>query len=930
MEKKKTTAKSRNSTAKPNNSANKKKPPAKPKQAPIHKEKQKSEKMGSVILFFSAILIALIIFIPGEMLWLWCHNALRGMFSYWSIFWPVLMIFVAIVSSLDNHKKTISGRIWMVCATILLVNTTAHIWGGVVLPEGSDFFTAVEYLFNTGISGESAGVVGAALGIPLEFLLGDVGAKIVSILFLIVTIMFLTGSDLVRIYRMFAKPTIAVAKKIEEVKEKIEEKQTEKELLKTEVDYEDSEEYDYNAIFVSKPKQAIKKDNSKLDNLNQAFGIKKKQTNFKEENTLGEETQSIAEAFQDLEEVDLPQTSNEEDFDFNIGEEQKKPKEKATIDDFEEEIKNEVRSTAVKTAPSATATDIGSSDDILENVAKAAKEFMKKREEDEKRELATTAQMALYRDGLNAPDTYFFPPVSLLSMADKVNADLETQELQTIGQKLVDTLKSFGVETRIVDICRGPSVTRYELQPAPGVKISKITNLSDDIALNLAAVGVRIEAPIPGKAAVGIEIPNKNKTIVKMRELLESNQFIGSTSNLTVTLGRDIAGQVKVADLSKMPHMLIAGTTGSGKSICINSFIVSLIYKSSPEDVRFLMIDPKVVELGVYNGIPHLLVPVVTDPRKAAGALNWAVTEMLNRYKIFAEHNVKDLGGYNNYAKLNDYEDEDGQPLLKMPQIVIIIDELADLMMAAPSEVEDSICRLAQMARAAGMHLLVATQRPTVDVVTGLIKANIPSRIAFAVSSAIDSRTILDTQGAEKLLGQGDMLYSPVGNHKPTRIQGCYVKEEEIEAVVDFIKNNRIVEYDEKIIEDIERNAVQETNKPEKGENENMDPMMEDAIKCVVEVGQASTSLLQRRLRLGYARAGRLIDEMEQMGVVGPHEGSKPRQVLMGYNQWLERNMQKADGSEKHHEIENEKNTKIVEINNIIDNNDDNENNDEE
>ena len=456
------------------------------------------------------------------------------------------------------------------------------------------------------------------------------------------------------------------------------------------------------------------------------------------------------------------------------------------------------------------------------------------------------------------------------------------------------------MQTKILDICRGPSVTRYEIQPAAGVKISKITNLADDLALNLAAAGVRIEAPIPGKAAVGIEVPNKSRHTVRMRDLIESNQFQTSKSKLTVVLGRDIAGEVVAADLSKMPHLLIAGTTGSGKSVCINSLIVSMLYKATPDEVRFLMIDPKAVELTEYNGLPHMLVPVVTDPHKASGALGWAVSEMMKRYKIFAECNVRNLKGYNAQAEAMGFQDENGQPMPAMPQIVIIIDELADLMMAAPKEVEDSICRLAQLARAAGMHLVVATQRPSVDVVTGLIKANIPSRIALTVSNSVDSRTILDAGGAEKLLGNGDMLFAPVGTQKPVRVQGCYVSDAEISSVVEFAKKSKAITYDEKVIEEIERNAANETGKSsdsaEDGDGTG-DPMMDEAIKCVVEAGQASTSLLQRRLRLGYARAGRLIDEMEQMGIVGPHEGSKPRQVLMTYAQWLEKNMQKSDGS---------------------------------
>ncbi len=481
-------------------------------------------------------------------------------------------------------------------------------------------------------------------------------------------------------------------------------------------------------------------------------------------------------------------------------------------------------------------------------------------------------------------EDYVFPKTTLLNphiVSD--NKDV-SGELKANAALLVNTLSSFGVQTRVVDISRGPTVTRYELQPSAGVKISKITGLSDDIALNLATAGVRIEAPIPNKAAVGIEVPNKKTEIVSMREMLESTEFIDAKSRLTMALGRDIAGNFIVSDISKMPHMLIAGATGSGKSVCINSIIISLLYKSSPNDVRFLMVDPKVVELGVYNGIPHLLVPVVTDPRKAAGALNWAVTEMLKRYKMFADSNVRDLKGYNELAKAK----EDMSP---MPQIVLIIDELADLMMAAPNEVEDSICRLAQMARAAGMHLIIATQRPSVDVITGVIKANIPSRIAFSVSSQIDSRTILDSAGAEKLLGRGDMLFAPVGEPKPIRVQGCFVSDKEVERVVEFIKNKENAEYDDKIIEEIEKQAVKEKSPTgsDGGGFEDNDELIPQAIECVIEAGQASTSYLQRKLKVGYARAARIIDQMEEMGIVGPFEGSKPRQILMTKQQWLEK-----------------------------------------
>lgn len=488
-------------------------------------------------------------------------------------------------------------------------------------------------------------------------------------------------------------------------------------------------------------------------------------------------------------------------------------------------------------------------------------------------------------------DTYYeYPPIDFLQEAKVVAKGEANHELKVNGQILVDTLKSFNVNTKIINISRGPTVTRYELQPAAGVKISKITNLSDDIALSLAASGVRIEAPIPGKAAVGIEVPNKIINVVRMRELIDSKEFADAKGALTVVLGKDISGKTCVTDLAKMPHLLIAGSTGSGKSVCINSFIISLFYKSSPDDVKLLMIDPKVVELGIYNGIPHLLIPVVTDSRKAAGALNWAVKEMEHRYKIFAQCNVRDISSYNKFVREQQQNNKNDEDLKPMSQIVIIIDELADLMMVAPNEVEDAICRLAQMARASGMHLVIATQRPSVDVITGIIKANIPSRIALAVSSQVDSRTILDKGGAEKLLGRGDMLFAPIGSSKPQRIQGCYVTDKEIESVINFLKANQDTDYDEQVIDEIEKNTIAESHTEKSRDIDQKDEMLEDAIRCVIDAGQASTSFLQRKLRVGYARAGRLMDEMEQMGVVGPYEGSKPRKLLITYQQWLERN----------------------------------------
>ncbi|MDD2417432.1 MAG: DNA translocase FtsK 4TM domain-containing protein [Oscillospiraceae bacterium] len=495
---------------------------------------------------------------------------------------------------------------------------------------------------------------------------------------------------------------------------------------------------------------------------------------------------------------------------------------------------------------------------------------------------------------LQRDENYHYPPLSLLDDSHSVDDSAAAHEQKVTAELLVKTLNDFGISTRIVNISRGPTVTRYELEPSAGVKISRITGLSDDIALRLATSGVRIEAPIPNKAAVGIEVPTRVSSGVCLRELIDTKEFSSSKSPLTVALGKDISGNLVITDLSRMPHLLIAGTTGSGKSVCTNAMIQSVLYKSSPNDVRMLLIDPKQVEFNIYNGIPHLLVPVVTDPRKAAGALGWAVTEMLNRYKLFAENNVRDLKSYNELAKRNDN-------LHTMPLILIVIDELSDLMMAAANEVEDAIIRIAQMARAAGMHLVIATQRPSVDVITGLIKANIPSRLALTVASAVDSRTIIDSGGAEKLLGRGDMLFMPVGVSKPVRVQGCFVSNREVESVVHYLKDSEDHEYDDEVIEEIERQAAATGKSSSKAGGNGMDgddesdEMLPQAIEAVIENGAASTSLLQRRLRLGYARAGRLIDEMEQRGIIGPYEGSKPRQVLITRQQWLEMNINRSE-----------------------------------
>ncbi|MBS5151155.1 MAG: DNA translocase FtsK [Butyricicoccus pullicaecorum] len=488
---------------------------------------------------------------------------------------------------------------------------------------------------------------------------------------------------------------------------------------------------------------------------------------------------------------------------------------------------------------------------------------------------------------------YEHPPVDLLN-PPKGGAKGNVQaELTENSQRLVDTLESFGIEAKIIGIVRGPSVTRFELTIERGVKFSRITALSDDIALSLGAVSVRI-APIPDKVAIGIEVPNKSTTMVTIREVIGSDTFAQAKSHVAFSVGKDITGAPVVGDIGKMPHLLIAGTTGSGKSVCVNSMLISLLYKSSPEQVRLIMVDPKMVELGNYNGIPHLLIPVVTDPKKAAGALNWAVGEMERRYKLFADNQVRKLEDFNALMRRKKAEAEQmegGTPEVyqTVPEIVIVIDELADLMMVAAKEVETSICRIAQKARAAGMYLIVATQRPSADVITGIMKANIPSRIAFAVASQIESRIILDQTGAEKLIGKGDMLYAPLGEGKPQRIQGCFISNDEIERVISFVKSNGSAEYSEEILEHIEKQAQNDGGGNAAGEGSGEeDELLMDAIDVVVEGGQASVSMLQRRLKLGYSRAARIVDQMEERGIVGPFEGSKPRQILISKEDWKE------------------------------------------
>lgn len=790
--------------------------------------KQRSQ-ISAIIMFATAILIGCFVLITGDHIWHWCHNVLLGLFGNCAILWPILLLYISIITALEKQTTHQTAKLVLMIVIIILFCAAVYVFSISSADTLKSYPKKLVELYGNGDLHTSSGLFGGLLGIPVVAALGLLGARIFLVLALFVSAMILTGTSLIQLFRTIAKPADVVVSNINNVRER----RIEHNRKEAEIDIPlDDDNMPQHPVRSSGKKQEKPKKNEKLEHLKKVF-------------SFGAESS---------------------------------PKPAA------QEAEPEVPKSEPPVIPAAE----------LPHPAEQAGESRKELQKASAKSVQISAEPP--QDG-----NYHFPPITMLETTKELSEQDVITEIQTNGRMLVDTLNSFGVQTSFVGYSRGPAVTRYELQPASGVKISKITNLSDDLSMNLATAGIRIEAPIPGKAAVGIEVPNKKNTIVRMRELVESNSFAASKSRLTVALGRDIAGETSVADLGKMPHLLIAGATGSGKSVCINSMIMSLLYKASPDEVRFLMIDPKVVELGIYNGIPHLLVPVVTDPRKAAGALSWAVTEMLKRYKIFAANSVRDLKAYNALASSRDFQDENGQPMEHMPQIVIIIDELADLMMAAPNEVEDSICRLAQMARAAGMHLVIATQRPSVDVITGIIKANIPSRIAFAVSSQVDSRTILDMGGAEKLLGHGDMLFSPVGSQKPKRIQGCFVSDSEIESIVGFIKKSGEADYSEDIAEEIEKNAVEDKGKSNDGDamgGDDMDPMMPDAIKCIVDSGQASTSLLQRRLRLGYARAGRLIDQMEQMGIVGPHEGSKPRQVLITYQQWLEMNMQKSDTAE--------------------------------
>ena len=796
MAAKKTAAKS---TAAKKKTTTKKAPAPKPAAAKTESVEKTPEQLSSrrqkaaiALMAVAALLIAMA-FIEGEHAWLAVHNFMFGVFGTCTYIWPVMLIYVSVMLAMDKTFGSISSNLIGVGISILLICSAIHIFS-----NPAEYFSTlslgdqIKSAWRDYDTFPSAGALGALVGGLLAKMAGKVGAAIIDIILLAVSIMFLTGLTLSRLGMSIAKPLKRMS---EDTNERLE-----------------------------RGAQRVKEEQERAPSRDARR--KKAEEPYVSPRPFPVPPLPTESAKDELEMLDLSKKSDEPE----------KPK----------------------------------------------KEPVKKPEpEIETQEIAEEPV-------IESRPTYRKPPITCLKEPIHDGNENFSDELKSNAQKLLETLESFNVHAKITEISRGPSVTRYELQPDAGVRINKITNLADDIALRLAASGIRIEAPIPNKAAIGIEVPNKLRSMVYLREIIESPQFQNAKSKLNVALGKDIAGNAVCADLTKMPHLLIAGTTGSGKSVCLNTMIASILYNATPDEVKLLMIDPKQVEFTVYNGIAHLAVPVVSDPRKASGALTWAVNEMENRYKILSEKNVRDIKGYNKLA-------ERDKSLRPMHQIVIFIDELADLMMVAPNEVEDAICRLAQKARAAGMHLVIATQRPSVDVITGIIKANIPSRLALSVSSSVDSRTILDMSGAEKLIGNGDMLFNPIGANKPTRIQGCFISDEEVENVADFIKHNAEAEYDEGIMDEINRQAAiagsskkSSAASSEDGE-EPGDEMFPNAVEVVLDAKMASTTLLQRKLKLGYARAARLMDELESKGIIGPFEGSKPRQVLITKQQWMEK-----------------------------------------
>ena len=831
--------------------------------------------------FALGIIFLAMTFIEGESLWQGMHYALFGLFGWCAYLIGPVFIYLAVMNTLERPTFSTSAQGYESLALIILLSGITTLFSESMVLDGS-VFDKIGQLYTYGKELTGGGVLSIIYGLTSMALMGRLAAIIVGLVLIVVVLMLITGTTLIG----FAKGTKKVGEKVKTVyTEQVEHhKQVEEARKNFQIDIPLDEPVKYVS---SETAESVKRSKEKLLGTAEAAKPAPKAADrmidipLDDEPVVKEEPKVPAAPITTVV-PERPKTIAEKEEPVH-----------GFVPHMNVEVPTEEEMENIKPAKEQM-EEAAEKDPALEELISKAMVDQANAKKIEKAELKVIAdeQAKKITEIMDDLETlpYVFPPTNLLKLSDNSNDADITEELRKNADNITNTLNSFGVSAKVIDINRGPAVTRYELQPGAGVKVSKIANLSDDLALNLAAKSVRIEAPIPGKAAVGIEVPNKFRDIVSIRELIESAEFQNAKSKLTVALGRDIVGNVVLADLKEMPHLLVAGGTGSGKSVCINSMIISLMYKASPDEVKLLLIDPKVVELNIYNGIPHLLIPVVTDPRKAAGALNWAVSEMLKRYQMFAENSVRDIDGYNELADSRD-------DMQRMPKVVIIIDELADLMLVAASEVEDSINRLAALARAAGMHLVVATQRPSVDVITGTIKSNIGSRIAFKTSSQVDSRTIISDGSAEKLLGKGDMLFYPQTDMR--RVQGCFVSNKEVEEVVRFVKNGGTAAYDEDIIDNIEKLAVKDKAKKsssdavtEGGGFDDGDDMLDAAIECVIEMGQASTSMLQRKLKLGYARAARIIDQMEERGIVGPFEGSKPRQVLISKEQWLEKQLQ--------------------------------------
>lgn len=830
------------------NTKNSKKPAPKKKPAESRQQTKKNASASStanaqrnaIIVMGVAVIMLFVAFIKGQGVWLFLHNALYAGFGFLTVIVPFYMIYAAFVYARDKTLRNEAANLVGVGAIIVLLGAVLHIgFEDEQYFLDNTIFQQISDIWEKSPTLQSGGVFGGIFGGILAKLLGRTPSLITLIVILAVVFLLVTGISLESVFSAIKKPV----KKVGEItNEKLEKSAQRREQLAA----ERAEAEKTKKAFAPPAKPTIAVDDD--DDFNDKFVT---------DETTFEET--------------APPCINDPIIEFTAED----------TNDFVPEIP------VIKLPDSAENNAV---DEVIEIAVEENKRKTKAPAmpdgdpfgEDGDDEDGEIREFPIIEE--EAPE-YVFPPMDCLRLAERDGATDNIAEMQLGAKKLIATLESFKIKAEVTNICRGPSVTRYELVPDAGVRINKITNLADDIALRLAATSVRIEAPIPGKSAIGIEVPNSAKSMVTMRETIDTPQFRDAKSKLNVALGKDITGNIICADLAKMPHLLVAGTTGSGKSVCLNAMIVSILYNASPDEVKLVMIDPKMVEFTNYNGIAHLEVPVVSNPRKAAGALGWAVGEMEKRYALFAENGIRDIKGFNALC-------ESRPDLKKIPQIVIFIDELADLMMVSPKEVEDSICRLAQKARAAGIHLVIATQRPSVDVITGLIKANIPSRIALSVSSPTDSRIILDAMGAEKLLGNGDMLFCPIGSSKSLRVQGCYISEEEVENVVSFIKSQTTTTYNEETIKEIENKAAEAENAKKKAvdndDDGDWDPALNDAIEVVVNAGGASTTMLQKKLKLGYARASRVMDQLEEKGIVGPSEGAKPRAVLISKHQWYE------------------------------------------